>query len=232
MNSLPPQHRGVGGGMNSTFMNSAQVLSIGIFFTLMIIGLTGVAFDLALPRPHQPGRLPRRGREGGSHLPPVATLFAAFLGYSPIQHLLGAGVLDHLPPDKVALLTSRSYFPHLIAKAFQQGLHEAFDFAVLACLVAAGASWMRGGKYVYRDPEGSTDDLVAHEIEETPFDPAAEQADADARAAARARVVANRTPRVPASNGTNGANGADGRPDRSGGPEAPGTTVPSGAPAR
>ena len=40
MNSLPPQHRGAGSGMNSTFQNSAQVLSIGIFFTLMIVGLS------------------------------------------------------------------------------------------------------------------------------------------------------------------------------------------------
>jgi MFS family permease len=39
MNSLPPQDRGAGGGMNQTFQNSAQVLSIGVFFTLMILGL-------------------------------------------------------------------------------------------------------------------------------------------------------------------------------------------------
>ena len=39
MNSLPPGDRGAGGGMNQTFQNSAQVLSIGIFFTLLIIGL-------------------------------------------------------------------------------------------------------------------------------------------------------------------------------------------------
>jgi MFS family permease len=40
MNSIPPAERGVGGGMNSTFQNSAQVLSIGVFFTLMIVGLS------------------------------------------------------------------------------------------------------------------------------------------------------------------------------------------------
>ncbi len=41
MNSLPARDRGAGGGMNQTFQNSAQVLSIGIFFTLMIVGLAG-----------------------------------------------------------------------------------------------------------------------------------------------------------------------------------------------
>ena len=39
MNSLPPTQRGAGAGMLATFMNSASVLSIGVFFTLMIVGL-------------------------------------------------------------------------------------------------------------------------------------------------------------------------------------------------
>src|ERR1700750_28602 len=40
MTSLPPEHRGAGGAMNQTFQNSAQVLSVGVFFTLMIVGLS------------------------------------------------------------------------------------------------------------------------------------------------------------------------------------------------
>ncbi len=38
MNSLPPAQRGAGAGMLATFTNSASVLSIGVFFTLMIVG--------------------------------------------------------------------------------------------------------------------------------------------------------------------------------------------------
>ena len=95
-----------------------------------------------------------------AHLPPVSTLFAAFLGYNPMQHLLGNNVLAHLPAGHRAVITGRSFFPNLIAAPFRQGLHAAFDFAIVACLVAAGASWMRGGKYVYVEPartgEGDT----------------------------------------------------------------------------
>jgi hypothetical protein len=40
MNSLPAHRRGVGSGMAATFQNSAMVLSIGIFFSLMIVGLS------------------------------------------------------------------------------------------------------------------------------------------------------------------------------------------------
>ncbi len=50
MNSLPAADRGAGGGMNQTFQNSAQVLSVGIFFTLLIIGLAS-----SLPETAQAG---------------------------------------------------------------------------------------------------------------------------------------------------------------------------------
>jgi MFS family permease len=148
MNSLPPQHRGAGSGMNSTFQNSAQVLSIGIFFTLMIVGLSS-----SLPTSMYHGLVaqgvPTGVADRVAHLPPVSTLFAAFLGYNPMQHLLGSSVLAHLPAANRATITGRSFFPNLISVPFRQGLHAAFDFAIVACLVAAAASWMRGGKYVY-----------------------------------------------------------------------------------
>jgi len=149
MNSLPPEHRGVGSGMNSTFQNSAQVFSIGIFFTLMIIGLSG-SLPAAMYHGLVAHGVPASAAAKVSHLPPVSILFAAFLGYSPMQHLLGHGILSHLPASNAAAITGRSFFPSLISTPFRDGLHEALIFAVIACLVAAGASWMRGGKYVYR----------------------------------------------------------------------------------
>jgi MFS family permease len=146
MNSLPPTDRGAGGGMNQTFQNSAQVVSIGLFFTLMVIGLSST-----LPAT-MAGGLEAHGVSAASaqhaaHLPPVSILFAAFLGYNPIQHLLGAHALQALPAAQHALLTGRSFFPQLIREPFQHGLHEAFTFAVIACLLAASASLLRGGRY-------------------------------------------------------------------------------------
>ncbi len=150
MNSLPPQHRGVGSGMTSTFQNSAQVLSIGIFFTLMIVGLSA-----ALPATLYHGLLahgvPASVADTAAHLPPVSILFSAFLGYSPVQHLVGPAVLAHLPAGQAAVLTGRSFFPALISGPFASGLHTAFDFAIAACLAAAGMSWLRGGKYHYQE---------------------------------------------------------------------------------
>jgi MFS family permease len=169
MNSLPPQHRGVGGGMNATFTNSAQVLSIGIFFTLMIVGLSS-SLGTNLFHGLVAQGVPVADATRVAHLPPVSTLFAAFLGYSPMEHLLGPSVLHHLPAANAHLLISRSYFPKLISGAFSKGLKTAFDFSVIACLVAAGTSWLRGGKYVYREPEPVKPDATAVEAAAEPVE--------------------------------------------------------------
>jgi MFS family permease len=143
MNSLPPEHRGAGAGMNTTFQNSAQVLSIGIFFTLLIAGLSST-----LPASLYHGLVAHGVSSAAatrvSHLPPISTLFAAFLGYNPLQHLVGPGVLAHLSASQQRVLAGRSFFPGLIAGSFQAGLHAALDFAIVASLLAAAASWTRG----------------------------------------------------------------------------------------
>jgi MFS family permease len=151
MNSLPPSQRGVGGGMNATFQNAASVLSIGLFFSLMIIGLAS-----SLPATLHHGLVahgvPNADAVRISHLPPVASLFAAFLGYNPMQNLLGAKTLHALPAAQQHALTGRSFFPNLITSPFHTALTYAFVFAIVACVVAAVASLLRGGKYHYSEP--------------------------------------------------------------------------------
>jgi len=95
--------------------------------------------------------VPTAAAQHVAHLPPVSVLFAAFLGYNPMQHFLGAHTLAALSPHSSALLTGRSFFPHLISGPFRTGLHEAFFFAIAACLVAAAASLMRGGLYHHEE---------------------------------------------------------------------------------
>jgi hypothetical protein len=129
--------------MNSTFQNSGQVLSIGIFFTLMIIGLSRT-----LPHALYVGLTGEGVSSAVAHhvstLPPVSTLFASFLGYNPMAHLLGSHVLHSLTPGARATILGRKFFPKIIEKAFVSGLHPALDFAALLCAAAAVTSWMRG----------------------------------------------------------------------------------------
>ena len=154
MNSLPAEHRGAGGGMNQTFQNSAQVLSIGIFFTLMILGLSSTlphALDAGLAA----NGVPAATAAKVAHLPPVSVLFAAFLGYNPAKELIGPHVLARLPAHDAATISGHGFFPQLIAAPFRSGLHEAFTFAIAACLVAAVASWSRGGRVVAPRPHAA-----------------------------------------------------------------------------
>jgi MFS family permease len=144
MNSLPATSRGAGAGMNATFQNAAMVLSIGVFFSLMIAGLSQ-----NLPSVLEQGLavhgVPAADAARVAGLPPVGVLFAAFLGYNPIQQLLGP-ILSGLPADQATFLTGRSFFPQLISGPFADGLTAAFWFATVACLVAAVASWFASGR--------------------------------------------------------------------------------------
>jgi MFS family permease len=147
MNSLPAGERGVGGAMNQTFQNSAQVLSIGIFFTLMIVGLAAT-LPATLASGLEAHGVPAATATHVSHLPPVSVLFAAFLGYDPVRALVGPHVLAHLSAANASALTGRDFFPSLIAQPFRAGLHKAFGFAIGACLLAAAMSWSRGRRNV------------------------------------------------------------------------------------
>jgi len=152
MNSLPPDRRGVGAGMSATFQNSAMVLSIGIFFTLIILGLAST-LPTALGHGLVAQGLPHADAARIAALPPVSIMFAALLGYNPVQTLLGPAI-SKLPASHAAYLTGHTFFPSLISAPFEHGLAIAFGFAVAACLIAAVASLLRGGRYVH-DLHGS-----------------------------------------------------------------------------
>jgi len=89
--------------------------------------------------------------QGVGSLPPVSILFAAFLGYNPIQSLVGSSALNQLSTSNRDALTGHSFFSDLISAPFHAGLGQAFLFAAIICVVAAIASWSRGGKYVYTE---------------------------------------------------------------------------------
>ncbi len=157
MNSVPRHQRGAASGMLATFQNSGFVLSIGVFFSLMIAGLASTlpstlshgltAQGVPAPIAHQIG-----------NLPPVGSLFAAFLGYNPVKTLLGpTGVLAHLPASNVATLTGKRFFPELISQPFHHGLVIVFTVAMALLALAAGISALRGARFVHEEQVVSTE---------------------------------------------------------------------------
>jgi MFS family permease len=153
MNAVPARHRGVASGIRVTFMNVGLPLSIGLFFTLMIVGLNATvpqALYSGLTANGVPSALAHRL----AGLPPISYLFASFLGYNPLGALLGP-VLGQLPPADAARLTGRTFFPSLISGPFQHGLVLVLGFSIAASLVAALASGLRGGKYVHQEADAA-----------------------------------------------------------------------------
>ncbi|HEX3649309.1 MAG TPA: MFS transporter [Pseudonocardiaceae bacterium] len=149
MNSLPADQRGAGAGMLNTFQNSATVLSMGLFFTIVTLGLAADLPTHLFSGLVAAGVDPVSARTVADE-PPIGSLFSAFLGYNPIQELLGpTGALQHLAPQQAAFITGRSFFPSLIAQPFQHGLRLAFDFAAGATVIAVIASALRGRRYFY-----------------------------------------------------------------------------------
>jgi MFS family permease len=149
MTSVPARERGAASGMRVTFMNIGMPLSIGIFFSLMILGLNSTvpsAMYVGLTANGVPASIAHQL----SQLPPIGYLFASFLGYNPLKALLGP-VLAQLPAADAAHLTGQSFFPSLISGPFQHGLLFVLTFSIVASLIAAAASALRGGRYIHRE---------------------------------------------------------------------------------
>jgi MFS family permease len=161
MGSVPASDRGAASGMRSTFQNSGTAVSIGVVFTLMIIGLSS-----SLPTTLTNGLTKLGVPSGVAHqvasLPPVSSLFASVLGVNPIQHLLGpSGALGKLPAASQAQLTGRTFFPSLLSGPFHSGLIVVFSVSAALSVLAALASLLRGKRQVPADPGETAGPSVA-----------------------------------------------------------------------
>ena len=161
MNSVPARHRGVASGMRATFQNAGMPISIAIFFSLMIIGLSSRVPHTMFVGLTANG-VPTATATRLAHLPPVGYLFAAFLGSNPLHSLLGPKVLAALTPAQQAHLTGRAFFPSLISGPFKHGLTIILTFSIVMCLLAAWASWLRGVKYIHHEPEPAAAEAAGH----------------------------------------------------------------------
>lgn len=151
MNSVPARERGAASGMTGTFQNAGNSLSIGVFFSLMIAGLAATLPTALFDGLTQHG-VDKAVATQVAATPPVGSLFAAFLGYNPIESILGpTGALDSLPAADSAALTGQSFFPQLISGPFHAGLVIVFVAAAIMSVIGAIASLAMGGKFVHQD---------------------------------------------------------------------------------
>ncbi|WP_419758918.1 MFS transporter [Acidisoma sp.] len=151
MNSVPAHERGQASGLRATTTNVGTVMSIGVFFSLMLAGLAE-----SLRPSMEAGLLAQNVPPAVAHAvamtPPVSSLFAAFLGYNPMSQLIPPAVLHALPPGNAATLTGKLFFPALMSGPFKHGLAFAFSFSALLYVLAGVASW-RGGMRIAQEVE-------------------------------------------------------------------------------
>jgi MFS family permease len=146
MSSVPAAQRGAASGVRATFFNAGSSLSIGIFFSLMIIGLANT-----LPSAMSSG-LQEQGVSAAvahdvANLPPVGSLFAAFLGFNPIAELLAPSGALQQSGVNADVLTGKTFFPHLITQPFHSGLVVVFAAAAVMMVLGLIASMFNPGRY-------------------------------------------------------------------------------------
>jgi EmrB/QacA subfamily drug resistance transporter len=150
MSAVPPEHRGIASGMMSMLMNTAQTISMAIFFTIVIVGISG-SFPAALGN-----SLAGIGASGltpvFSSISPSGALFAAFLGYNPVAMIIAAlpaSVMSAIPASTLAALSSSFWFPSTLGVAFLPSLRTTFYIGAVLCFMAAILSALRGERYVH-----------------------------------------------------------------------------------
>jgi hypothetical protein len=146
MNAVPASERGAASGIRATGMNAGMVLSMGGFFTLMAIGLSS-RLPAALTNGLTSAGVAPHAADAASHASPVGTLFAAFLGDNPVKQL----VRNPGPHADTHMIYGQSFFPNLISDPFRHGLLIAFSASIVMLVIAAGASLMRGSRFVHAE---------------------------------------------------------------------------------
>ncbi|MGP8189146.1 MAG: MFS transporter [Methanobacterium sp.] len=152
MNSVPPQDRGVASGMINTIISTGFIASMGLFFTIVIVGLTQRLPDAITSSLNNVGA----GSLAPilSNIPPTAALFSAFLGFNPISNIftaLPAPLVAFISHSTFNTLTGTTWFPSTLAIAFMPALQTAFYIGALFCILAVIFSALRGKNYIYDD---------------------------------------------------------------------------------
>jgi MFS family permease len=151
MNSVPAESRGTVGGTASTMRNTGMVASIAAFFAVIIVFLSKdlpSAFSSALIQ----AGVPSQSLHYFTSLSPTESLFAAFLGYNPMQSVLNGlpqSVTATLNDGTIKTVTGLHWFPQAISGAFISSVQIAFYISALLCCLAAAASALRGKKYLH-----------------------------------------------------------------------------------
>ncbi|MGC8515602.1 MAG: MFS transporter [Thermoplasmata archaeon] len=194
MNSVAPQERGAASGMRTTLQNTGQTASMGIFFTIVLIGLStrlGPSFATSLQSAGAPILIPVFNK-----IPATSALFSAFLGYNPMQVILSflpSTFSSYLSPSALVTLDSKHWFPLALAPAFMSSLDDSFYIGAALFVAAALLSAFRGKRYVHGE-EVPPSPQVQQAIATPTAGPVREPVDESAMSKESSKVPGGNTP--------------------------------------
>ena len=150
MNSVAPQDRGVASGMMTTVMMTAFTVSMAMFFTIVIVGITQrfpAAMTSSLASIGAVQLAPVL-----TSIPPTGAMFSAFLGFNPVSAILSglpSQFVASIPSGTLTTLTGTTWFPQTLADAFMPALRLSFYIGAAFCALAAILSGLRGDNYIH-----------------------------------------------------------------------------------
>ncbi len=146
MSSVPPESRGSASGMLTTMRNVGTTASMGIFFTILILGLTSILPGTIFSGLTTAGLGSSLSKTISSQIPPTDAIFSALLGISPMKEivsLLPSSVSSGIPTSVISTITARTWFPGVFAPAFMSSLRIVFYSAFAITLTGAALSLFR-----------------------------------------------------------------------------------------
>lgn len=160
MNSVPPEERGAASGMRSTLQNTGTTVGLGVLFSIVLLILSS-NLPASLASAAASAGAPQLNASVFSQIPPTSAVFAAFLGYNPMQTILSQlpkNLTGPLSSQSISVLTGKTWFPQALAPAFMSSLRIAFYVNAALALVSAVASLLRGKRYVYTSESGKQEE--------------------------------------------------------------------------
>ena len=143
-------------------MNTGTSIGTSILFTTVILTLSNSLPGYFASAAAAVGA-PQLGVAIFQKIAPTSALFAAFLGYNPMQTVLASlpsSLTSTLSASTIATLTGNSWFPNAFAPAFMASLRVAIYLNAALAFTAAVASVVRGKRYIYGlEPEAEEEKM-------------------------------------------------------------------------
>lgn len=139
MSTVPPQERGSASGTLNNMRNTGYVTSMGIFFSILIAGISTTLPSAITSAINSAGASSLD--KTVSNMPPTVAIFGSFLGINPIPSFIPNGI--NLPASTISIIEGNTWFSEVFSGPFMSSLDVVLFFASGITIIAALISILR-----------------------------------------------------------------------------------------